>query len=113
MAKIDYGVEFGERALHLGIDVERLETVAPAPFVARDDELANLALEAGIVRRRLRGREQLRDLGIDVERGLAAADEPRAAGAEHLADFGLLLGERARLRRTSRVAASRTGRSRR
>ena len=42
-------IELVERALDLGLDVERLEALARAPFVARDDELANLRHQSRIV----------------------------------------------------------------
>ena len=62
-------IELVERALDLGLDVERLEALARAPFVARDDELAHLCERArGRAALRCAGVEQPRDLGVDVER---------------------------------------------
>ena len=42
-------VELLERSCHLGLHLERLETLADAPFVARHDELTHLLGEARLV----------------------------------------------------------------
>src|ERR1700694_2832544 len=85
--------ELLQRARHLGIDVELVETLAGAPFVAGDDELAHLLGEPRPARGGLVGRlEQSRDLGVDIERRAAPANEALAAGGEHLADLDLPLG---------------------
>src|SRR5690349_6045429 len=74
------GVELGERARHLGLDVQRLESLPLAPFVARHHQLQHLLRDSLVVlrARRLRSR-QLGDLRVDVQRRLASAYQPFAA----------------------------------
>src|SRR5438093_595197 len=86
--------ELLQRALDLGVHVERLESLANASFVARDDQLAHLFGQAGRAALRLRRAEQACDLRVDVERRLAAVDAAIAAGGHHLANFELTLGPR-------------------
>src|SRR5271169_6734166 len=85
-------VELFQRSRHLGLHLERLETLADAPFVACHHELADLLGDAGLEPSRLRGSEQAGDLGVDVERRLPRTDEPLRAGAQHLANLQLALG---------------------
>lgn len=43
------GVELGERAVRLGLDVERLEALPAAAFVAGEHQLAHLRGQGGVV----------------------------------------------------------------
>src|ERR1035438_7603247 len=86
-----------ERPCHLGVGVERLQTLTNTSFVACHDELADLFEKSRVVfPGRPRGLEQARELGVDVQRRLAPANQAFAACAQHLADLPLLLRARRR-----------------
>src|SRR5450759_4382939 len=82
-----------ERSSHLGLHLERFESLADAPLVAGHDQLAHLLDERRVVAGGWTGRlQQPRQLGVDVQRGLSAANQAVAARAQHLADLILALG---------------------
>src|SRR5439155_17357044 len=80
-----------ELALHLAVDVERLLSLANAPLVAADDELAHLLdqlrVGAQVGDRPLS--EELRELRLDLKRRLPPNPLPVCLGLEELADLGL------------------------
>src|ERR1700691_1074801 len=84
-----------ERALDLGVHVEWLQSLARAPLVAGEHQLANLCHESGVVRSgsppTLLAPQQACHLGVDVEGRRSAPHEAFAAGDEHLAYLQLAL----------------------
>src|ERR1700722_10207957 len=90
-------LELLERALDLTVHVERLESLARAPLVAGEHQLADLRHEPRVVRigslhALLLLLQQARQLGVNVERRPATANEAFAARHEHLSYLQLTLG---------------------
>jgi hypothetical protein len=83
-----------ELAFDLGLDLERLLSLADAPLVSGDHELPHLLHELPVLGQVPRGRsglgEQPLELGVDVERVLAPFLLTVGLGLEELADLGLL-----------------------
>ncbi len=86
--------QLGESALQLGVELQRRETLASAPDVSRENQLADLIQEIGGGLRAGPGGgvEQPSGLGVEVQGGLSAAQATLVAGGEHLADLQLALG---------------------
>src|ERR1039458_1713966 len=86
------GVELGEGSLYLGLDVQRLQTLPFAPFVACDEELQHLLRNPPILCARRRRGRQPGELRLDVQRRLAPAHEPVPRRAQPPPDLLLALG---------------------
>ena len=87
----EFLVQLVELALDLGLDVEGGLSLAGPPLVARDDQLAHLVAQRGVVGGPSGGGlgEQAAELGVDVQGGLAAGALAVGLRLQELADFGL------------------------
>src|SRR5262249_45633765 len=87
-------IQLLERARDLGVDIERLEALTAAAFVAGDNQLGPPLGQPRVLRGSglPLGIEQARDLRVYVQCRLAPAHPSFAARLQHLANFPLAFG---------------------